>query len=135
MAELRPSIARFRDAGAELAVIGTGNAAMAKAFREDAGIPDISVYTDEARKAYGAAGFHRGIWPLLQPRAVSNYIRAFLAGYQSGRLQGDALQQGGVLVINPEGVVLYRHASRSSGDHADVGEILSALRPASAQIS
>jgi len=131
---LRPSIARFRGAGADLAVIGTGNAAMAKAFREEAGITDVSVYTDEARKAYDAAGFHRGMWTLLQPRAVWNYVRAFLAGYRGGRLQGDALQQGGVLVINPEGVVLYRHVSRSSGDHAEVGEILSALRPPPARV-
>ena len=74
MAELRPSIAAIRQTGADLAVIGTGDIAAARTFRKETGIGDVPVYTDEARRAYDAAGFHRGTWTLLRVRAVWNYV-------------------------------------------------------------
>jgi hypothetical protein len=45
-------------------------------------------------------------------------------------MQGDALQQGGVLVIAPDGTLVFRFASRVSGDHPEVERVLSAVKEA-----
>jgi alkyl-hydroperoxide reductase/thiol specific antioxidant family protein len=128
---LRPSIAIIHGLGADIAIIGTGDAASARSFQRDLNIPDVPVFVDPTRRAYELAGFHRGILTLLQPRAIWNYIRAFFVGHRAGRLQGDALQQGGVLIIEPAGSILFRHASRVSGEHPEIEQILAALRRSS----
>ena len=125
---MRPSLAKIFESGAGVAIVGTGDAASAKRFQEDLDLRDVAVFTDPARRAFRLAGFRRGLLPLLRPRAVWNYIRAFCAGYRAGRLEGDALQQGGVLVMRPDGAVLFRHVSRAAGDHPAPEKILAAVR-------
>ena len=125
---MRPHLPEIRRLGADLAIIGSGDPASAKAFQEDLEIRDVPVFSDEPRRAYELAGFCRGLLPLLRPRAVGNYLRAFFSGHRAGRKQGDALQQGGVLVVRRDGGLLFRFASRASGDHPDAASILEALR-------
>lgn len=130
MAELRPRIREIRDAGGDLVVVGTGGPSFADAFRLDLGIPDVRILTDETRRAYDLAGFRRGVATLLHPRAIWNYLRAFFSGYAPRSQQGDALQQGGVLVVRPDGRISFRHESRVSGDHPATEAILAAVRAA-----
>lgn len=128
MAELRPKIPAIRRAGGELAVIGSGDPASALEFQRDLGIEDVRVFTDETRRAFELAGFRRGIWTLVRPRAIGNYLRAVASGHRWKRTQGDALQQGGLLVVDPGGNVVYRFVGRASGDHPDPDAVLAALR-------
>lgn len=131
MAELRPHLEPIRQAGGEVVIVGTGDPLAAASFREDLAVENVEVFSDERREAFDRAGFRRGIGTLLSPRAVGNYLRAFLSGHRPKRRQGDALQQGGVLVVAPDETVYYRHASRASGDHPDVADLLAAVRTAS----
>jgi len=129
VAELRPRILEIRAAGGDLVIIGSGSPSSAKAFQDDLGIGDVRVFSDETLRAYERGGFRRGLLTLLRPAAIGNYVRAFLSGHQQKRKQGDALQQGGVMVVHPDGTVLFRHASRSSGDHPPLESIIAAVRP------
>jgi hypothetical protein len=133
VAEVRPYLSAIRRAGGSLVVVGTGDPFAAQVFRDDLKIPDVEVFSDERRAAFALAGFHRGIKTLLRPQAIGNYLRAFVAGHRPKRIQGDALQQGGVLVVGPDGTVFYRYASRASGDHPDPLDLLAVVRAAEMQ--
>jgi hypothetical protein len=133
VAELRPYLPEIRRAGGDVVIVGTGDPFAAQVFRDDLQIPDVEVFSDEARAAFALAGFHRGITTLLRPQAIGNYLRAFLAGHRPKRKEGDALQQGGVLVVGPDGTVFYRYASRAAGDHPDPLDLLAAVRTAEKQ--
>lgn len=90
----------------------------------------MRIFTDERRLAFERAGFRRGVGTLLSPRAIGNYVRAFLSGHRGSRKEGDALQQGGALVVARDGTLLYKYVSRASGDHPEVRELVAALRQA-----
>jgi hypothetical protein len=130
VAELRPSVSVIREAGGDVVIVGTGDPSAAQAFQDDVGIPDVDVFSDQGRQAFALAGFHRGIKTLLSPKAIGNYLLAFRDGHRPKRPQGDALQQGGVLVVEPDGSIVFRYISRASGDHPDVRDLLAAVRTA-----
>jgi peroxiredoxin len=128
VAELRPFLPEIRAAGGDLVVVGTGAPHFARAFQEDLGIADLRVLSDPERRAYALAGFRRGMAALFSPRAIWNYLLAFLAGYTYKGMQGDALQQGGVLVLRPGDEIVFRYESRRAGDHPEPSAIVAALK-------
>jgi len=48
-------------------------------------------------------------------------------GFRQKGVQGDATQQGGVLVVEPGGRIVYHHISEYPGDNASPDEIRSHL--------
>lgn len=129
MAELRPRVDEFVQAGARLVVIGNGWPAAAKAFAEAAGLPPaFTLYTDPSKKAFDAAGLVRSALATLSPVALALHIRARVKGFAQGKLRGDPWQQGGALVVAPGGKVLFRHVSLAPGHHAHPGKLLGVLR-------
>jgi peroxiredoxin len=131
VAQLQPHIREIRQAGGDLVVVGPGGPPDARAVQKDLGILDVEVYIDSDRRSYDLAGFRRGISALIHPRAIWNYLRAFFAGHKYKGMQGDALQQGGVLVIAIDGTVVLRFMSKVSGDHPEVELVIAAVREAS----
>ncbi len=113
--------------GAELFIIGNGAPSFAQAFREDLGI-STPLFTDPSLETYRLLEFKRGVADaLLSPKVWANAARAWSGGFRQGRVQGDAWQLGGVIVVRPDGSVIFRHASTEAGDHPPVPEILRAL--------
>lgn len=130
VAQLRDKLPEIRAAGAELAVIGNGNADFARAFREDLALPDsVVLLVDPELRSYRAAGMRRGRAELFSPRLAANAFRAMRTGFRQGSVQGDPFQLGGMLVIRPDGTLSYRHVSSEAGDHAPLDEVLAALAP------
>lgn len=125
--ELRPRIPEIRRAGGELVIVGSGWPEAARAWREALEL-DVPVLCDEARASFRLAGFHRGPLRAFGPRGVLNFLRAFAHGNPPPRRQaGDPTQIGGVLVVAPDGALVYRYASEVAGDHAPPSEIVSAV--------
>lgn len=119
----------LRAAGASLAIIGSGSADFARAFREDLALaPEIVVLVDPTLRSYHAAGLRRGRKELASLRLAPNAWRAWRSGFRQGAVQGDPFQLGGVLVVRPGGVVTYRHADRVAGDHASIDDLIAAQR-------
>ena len=130
VAQLRDKLPEIRAGGAELAVIGNGNADFARAFREDLALPDsVVLLVDPELRSYRAAGMRRGRAELFSPRLAANAFRAMRTGFRQGSVQGDPFQLGGMLVIRPDGTLSYRHVSSEAGDHAPLDEVLAALAP------
>ncbi len=127
---MRDRLSEIRTAGASLVLIGNGAPDFARAFREGLSLDeDIALLVDPALRSYRAAGMRRGYREVLSPRLATNAWRALQAGHRQGAVQGDPFQLGGVLVIQPGGVVVYRYVSQVAGDHAPFAEVLAALAP------
>lgn len=130
VAEFRPHVDEVKQAGLELAIIGSGAPNFARAFLEDLKVGDLPVYSDQELASFTAAGLHRSLGSILDPRAL---IKGFSAiKYKQKRTMGDATQQGGVLIVKPDGSIPYRYVSRFAGDHAKNEAILDAVRAAAA---
>ena len=127
MAQLRQHIDEIHAAGAELYAIGNGAPMFIEGFRETTGFTG-PVFTDPSLAVYRAAELRRGVGTIVSLRAAARTVGALRRGFRQGRTEGDALQQGGVLVIAPDGRVLYHHVSASPGDNAPPEEIIRALR-------
>jgi len=86
---LRPHLEEARRKGANVAIIGNGLPAMAKAFarRMELGA-DTLLLTDPRRESYRLAGFRRGLWATLGPRALLKLLPA-LRRFGARRIQGD----------------------------------------------
>ena len=117
---------RIRSAGAELAFVGNGTPAFARAFAEDYRI-EVPLYVDPSRQTYRALGMARPrIFSFVSPRLLAAVARALRGGFMQGAIRGDALQLGGVLVVGRDGRVAFRHRSRDAGDHPVVGDVVAA---------
>lgn len=127
--QLHDKIERIHAVGAELVVIGNGAPHFVAGFRELTGYRGV-LYTDPSLESYRAAELKRGWKYVLNPQAAMNAVRTLAHGHLQGRTQGDATQQGGVLVILPNGHVAYHHVSEAAGDNAPAEVIVEALERA-----
>jgi peroxiredoxin len=117
---------RIRKAGAELAFVGNGTPAMARAFAEDYRL-EVPLYVDPSRQTYRALGMGRpSVLSFLSPRLAAAAARALGGGHMQGAIRGDARQLGGALVVGTDGRVAFRHLSRDAGDHPPVTELVAA---------
>jgi hypothetical protein len=123
VAEFRPRIDELRKAGVDVAVIGSGAPNFARGFKEQIGL-DAPIFSDQKLAAYQAASMHRGILSVLNP-AILLKIKAVLK-YRQRKIMGDATQQGGVLVVRPDGTMPYSYLSRYPGDHAPPDQVVAA---------
>ena len=112
-------------AGVRLAFIGNGTPRAARWFR-DRFAPGTTVLTDPELVTYKLIGARSGILNTLGPRTWGAGLRAFRKGARQGAVRGHAFQQGGVLVVTPQGEVVFQHISRAAGDHPDVHDVVEA---------
>ncbi len=107
--------------------VGTGTPAMAADFARTHAGPH-PVLSDPARATFAAAGMRRSVWATLHWRLLGNAWRALRAGFRQGRVQGDAWQQGGALVLDAAGAVVLRQVDRAGGDPLDADAIVASVR-------
>lgn len=111
-----------------LAVIGSGTRISARWFSKDMELGDIPVYVDESREAYRAAGLHRSVLSVVNPWTLKNVLRAHRRGYRQTPVQGDNFEQGGMLLIDTEGVERWRWEPRVAGQQLDPEVLLREVR-------
>lgn len=119
----------IRGAGASLYVIGNGSPSFIEGFRETTKY-DGPIYTDPSLAVFQAAQLKRGVMKTLNPLSLGKTVGAFMRGHRQGTTKGDPWQQGGTLVIEPGGRVVWHHASERPGDNASAREIVDALKRA-----
>ena len=124
--QLHRDIDQIHDAGAELIVIGNGAPHFIAGFREVTGYRG-PLYTDPSLAVFEAAQLKRGVMKTLNVLSALPTIRAFARGSKQGSVEGDPWQQGGVLVIAPDGEIKWHFASARPGDNPSVARIVGAL--------
>jgi hypothetical protein len=124
---LRDHETEFRARGANLAAVGLGDAAYAKAFREESRIT-FPLLVDAERAAYRAAELRSAtLGHLLRWQNFAAGRRARAAGHRQGKTGANPFQLGGSFVFGPGDVDRYAHVSATFGDTAPVSALLTAL--------
>lgn len=97
---------------------------MAQAFAKESNLP-FPLYTDPERSVYKLAGLKRKFG-----LGLNTFKRAMAAkkeGHYQTAIAGDPWQQGGVVVVNTAGEIIYHHVDDGAGDSADPRDVLLAL--------
>ena len=126
--ELRTIAAEAETLG-NLAIVSTGSLEHGLDFARSHG-EGLRSLVDSDRSSYKVLSFKRGGRSSLDPRIYLRAIQAATKGFMQGRTRGDAMQQGGVLVVAAGGQPVFFQRSEFAGDHARLEEILGALREA-----
>ncbi len=124
VAQLRGQLAELQDAAVSVVLVSTATPEQARAAGLDSP-PELLL--DPARDLYRAAGMQRSIWRILHPLGLLHALRALRHGHRQGALQGDALQLGGVVLLDAEGRVTARWRDRQAGQLLPWREILHAV--------
>ena len=127
--QLHRAADEFRDAGANIVLIGQRTPSHAAEFRRRQGL-ELTVLADEKRKTYALAGTKVATaGELIGPMVVA---RSLVATAKTGKVQtktdGHTAQLGGTLVIAPGGRVTWSHIAHDASDNASPEEILAAVR-------
>ena len=118
---------RFRDASADLVVVGQGTAEQSAEFVGKLGLP-YPVLADPDRVAYAAYGLvEGGAKEFLNAATARAYLRSFVSGAGGGRPVGNPRELGGAFVVDRQGTIRLAHAARYAGDHAPSAELLAAV--------
>jgi hypothetical protein len=124
---LRGHESELKARGANLAVIGMGDAEHARGFRDKSGI-DFPLLIDERREAYRAVRLRSAsVLHLLRADNAAARRRAAAAGHRQGWLGDHPMQLGGSFVFGPGNVDRYAHWSETFGDNARIADLLAAL--------
>ena len=84
--------------------------------------------TDPSLKIFDAADLERSVLSTVGPSAARAAWRARKQGYRQVAIEGDKLQQGGVLLLDRSGAAAFYHRNDNLGDHADPAQVLAAAR-------
>jgi hypothetical protein len=113
----------FLDNDLQIIFVGNGNQLFIQGFKDRMQI--ISpIYTDPELSLYKAINSNKGIQTTIHPRAVWHYIVAIIEKNSSEGLKGDAVQQGGALIINPINQKMIIYTSGVAGDELNVKRII-----------
>ena len=126
---MRDAYPSIQAAGAELVVIGNGTPAEAAALALRMDLP-FAIFTDPERGAFRAVGLRSSLAASFSPRVIWNGLRAIRSGFRPKRMQGSALQQGGVLVVRAGGEQVDLYVSKAGGDYPSQEWILDAAKRA-----
>ena len=103
--------------GVRLVFIGQGDAQQSLAFREEH-IPTAAatILRDPDRLSYRALQWTRQPWRLFFPAVLRNAVRVLRQGHRQGALQGDPFQNGGLVLVDGEGEIVFLHRQAHPGD-------------------
>lgn len=117
----------FEDAGLGRVVIGNGRPDQIPDFRRSVGWSG-DIYTDPDKSVYNALDFKHGMGGMMGLKSMASLVGSVFSGHGSASIQGDARQQGGVLVAGPGDAVHYFYRNTEAGDYPDTADILAAGR-------
>lgn len=123
---LRDHVDSIRESGGELILVGNGEPEAAGRFRALFDL-DYPIYVDPQRRIYEMLGFRRNLGGSANPVVMLMALRAWLRGARQGATEGDPWQLGGVIVVDQDGEITYRHSSRFAGDHPKIEAIVSVI--------
>ena len=95
-------------------------------YRAETGI-EWPILIDASRNVYRAYGMQRAkLRHLIGPTTLLAYAKEALRGTLPRRPTGDTTQQGGDVLVDPDGVVRFHHVGAGSGYRPRIDEILAA---------
>jgi hypothetical protein len=98
--------------------------------REKLADQPVTIVTDPSLKVFEGADLERSMLATVGPSAIKAAWRARKAGYRQPGIEGDKLQQGGILLLDRNGAAAYYHRNEHLGDHASPSDVVAAARAA-----
>ncbi|MEM7153916.1 MAG: peroxiredoxin-like family protein [Myxococcota bacterium] len=132
---LAPRLHELRRLGLRVVYVGNGAPHFMDAFVERTAIDleAVDLVTDPSLAAHETLSLVHSTASAYGPRALWGLARALAGGFRQSRIEGDNLQQGGVVVIDRHGCIAYLHRDRATGDHAPTNDVVdAAMRVAAA---
>jgi peroxiredoxin len=129
---LMPALAPIAALGVRVVFVGNGKAQYIDGFVERNGVPSelARVVTDPSLRVFDAAGMVRSRMSTFGPKALLHLGRSIARGHKQTSIEGEPLQQGGVIVVAADGTIVYAHADRFAGDHAPTDDVVAAAKRA-----
>ena len=125
---MQQSDATLRALGIRVAVVTFETQSAAAEYVSDTGT-SWPILVDERRELYRAYSLERAKWyHLVGPRTLFAYAKEAMRGTFPRRPVADTMQQGGDVLIDPDGVVRFHHVGAGSGYRPTVAQILEARR-------
>ena len=112
-----------------LVFLGNGRPDQATNFAH-AEVPGCTVLTDPGRRVYRALEIERGILATLGGGSAKAAAAAALRGHRQTKVEGDAWQQGGLLLYDRGGRILFLQRNQDAGERPDLEGALAALAAA-----
>jgi peroxiredoxin len=130
--QLRHDHARYRAAGAQIALVGLGEPEKAAAFQRELNLP-FTILCDPDKSVYRRYGLTRRMNLIreLSPAGVASYAND-IARYGFALTEQDMFQLGGVFVIDRAGVLHYTFTAIRSADFPPTQTLLAAITAANA---
>lgn len=125
--QLRDRYEEIERTGGGVAAIGMGRVEMAAHFRDEFEIP-FPLLVDADASSYRLLEMKRGsLWDVVGPHMWMDFSKRLMKGQAPKGIQGDALQMGGVAVIETDGRISHTHRARNPADDLPVDELLRLL--------
>jgi len=129
VSELAPRLEELDRLNVRTVLVGSGPPTSIDDFIERlllVGKP-VTVVTDPTLSSFRAAGLVRSWWATMGPRALWDFLRATGKGHVNRSTDGDSRQQGGTLLVDTQGRLVWYHRNESLGDYAPATEIVDAV--------
>ena len=130
MEDLAPRMTEMKRLGLNTVIIGSGEAEYIDGFMQRFELDDTlaTIVTDSTLKIHEEAGLKRSLWATLGPKGVFQQLKALLTGHSQDGIKGDNWQQGGAVVLNDRGEVVYFRVSSSVGDFTPSVELVDTIQ-------
>jgi peroxiredoxin len=125
---LRERHDEIQSLGADIVAVGTGDRRYAEAFVRDEQIPFRVLVDDDATAAHAASLKTLNWFQLLHPRTWKATRATSKRGYHVHKAGKRVKQIGATFVIGTGPRVRYEHMDVDSTDHANIDEVVAALR-------
>ena len=129
MADLAPRLDELHDLGLRTILIGNGAPNFVQGFVDRYAINEkkVTIVTDPSLKTYEAAALRRSWWATFGFWSLLDVIRALMAGHTQKTIEGDTLQQGGVILTDRQGKVAFFHGNESLAHHAQTVDVIDSV--------
>ena len=128
MAQLRRAKADIENAGGQVILVGMGSETITRDFVKRFDVPfpmvcdpDQNLYRDFAIKRMSPLGF-------FSPTMALKGIGAMAQGHTMGLPEGDVRQLPGVIIIDDNGTIRYRHHGNDPADHPSPAALIDILQ-------
>mmetsp|Transcript_190 Transcript_190/g.375 ORF Transcript_190/g.375 Transcript_190/m.375 type:complete len:277 (-) Transcript_190:255-1085(-) len=128
----------LKSLGVKVIILSVGQPSSIKEFCDGSGIPEDMIRADPYRTVYDALGLYNGVVetffnPAIPLALMKKNVSSLIEANKNYRLitpsRENALQQGGIFVFKGDNVI-YEHRDVGTGVHADIEEVMSAIRSA-----
>jgi peroxiredoxin len=127
IALLSPHLPELREANVRVVLVATSTPERIPTFAKRMHLENaqIDVVTDPSLQTHKSAALIRSLWSTYGPQSVRSAIRLYREGHFSDRHSedGDVIQQGGALLVDTQGNVLFHHANAHMTDHMPMNTV------------